>query len=229
VSGTDSRPPRGASRPHSLRRGAGAASPLCLRALPLPLCPTAASSMALASHCGPGALGHCPALAMPRPPPACSSAPSPCAPPAALPPHTTLLCSIWDDGTANPEPCLDQFTLISKYGALGWLLGGMSVFAVLGTAATLSAPEKRVPWVSAPGCLQMCSRACPLFAVPLDSSVPASAACISNRCSRSCRCRRRAPRYRAPLYHICLAVLVCVQAQKEVVVPPEVANFNVRA
>ena len=59
---------------------------------------------------------------------------------------------------------------------------------------------------------------------PLDPSVPTSAACISNRCSRSCRCRRR-----APLYHICLAVLVCVQAQKEVVVPPEVANFNVRA
>ena len=79
-------------------------------------------------------------------------------------PHTTLLCSIWDDGTANPEPCLDQFTLISKYGALGWLLGGMSVFAVLGTAATLSAPEKRVPWVSAHGCLQMCSRACQLAA-----------------------------------------------------------------
>lgn len=59
-----------------------------------------------------------------------------------------LLCSIWDDGTANPEPCLDQFTLVSKYGALGWLLGGMSIFAVAGTWATMSAPEKRVPWVS---------------------------------------------------------------------------------
>ena len=55
---------------------------------------------------------------------------------------------IWDDGTANPEPCLDQFTLVSKYGALGWLLGGMSVFGVVGTWAKWSAPEKHVPWVS---------------------------------------------------------------------------------
>lgn len=60
----------------------------------------------------------------------------------------TRACSIWDDGTANPEPCLDQFTLVSKYGALGWLLGGMSIFAVAGTWASYSAPEKRVPWVS---------------------------------------------------------------------------------
>ena len=99
MSGTDSRPPRGASRPHSLRRGAGAVSPLCLRALPLPLCPTAASSLALASHCGPGALGHCPVVAMPRPPPACSSAPSPCAP-ATLPP-IPLCCAA--SGTTAPQ------------------------------------------------------------------------------------------------------------------------------
>jgi hypothetical protein len=59
---------------------------------------------------------------------------------------------------------LDQFTLVSKTGALGWLLGGMGVFAVVGTWAVWSGPEKRVPW-----------------------------------------------------------------AVKEVVVPPEVANYNVRA
>lgn len=53
---------------------------------------------------------------------------------------------IWDDGTANPEPCLDQFTLVGKYQALGWLLGGLSIYAAVGTWAKWSAPEKRVPW-----------------------------------------------------------------------------------
>lgn len=53
---------------------------------------------------------------------------------------------IWDDGTANPEPCLDQFTLVGKYEALGWLLGGFSIFGALGTWAYTSHPEKRVPW-----------------------------------------------------------------------------------
>lgn len=56
---------------------------------------------------------------------------------------------IWDDGTANPEPALDQFTLVSKYEALGWLLGGFAFFGLVGTAATMSHPEKRVPWVRA--------------------------------------------------------------------------------
>lgn len=59
-------------------------------------------------------------------------------------------CSIWDDGTANPEPALDQFTMVSKYGALGWLAGGLSIFAVVGTWAKLSQPEKNVPWVRPP-------------------------------------------------------------------------------
>ena len=75
---------------------------------------------------------------------------SACAPPG--PPAQTaappLPRSIWDDGTANPEPALDQFTLVSKYQALGWLLGGLSIFAGLGTWAVSAAPEKRVPWVS---------------------------------------------------------------------------------
>lgn len=82
-----------------------------------------------------------------RAPPAPSNPPS--APHTARPPARPRPCSIWDDGTANPEPCLDQFTLVSKYGALGMLLGGMGVFGVVGTWATWSAPEKRVPWVRA--------------------------------------------------------------------------------
>ncbi|KAL4451538.1 hypothetical protein ABPG75_007200 [Micractinium tetrahymenae] len=68
-----------------------------------------------------------------------------------LPPSQALMEEdelIWDDGTANPEPCLDQFTLVSKYGALGWLLGGMSIFGALGTWASMSSPEKRVPWAA---------------------------------------------------------------------------------
>ncbi|KAI3437646.1 hypothetical protein D9Q98_000097 [Chlorella vulgaris] len=66
-----------------------------------------------------------------------------------LPPSQALMEEdelIWDDGTANPEPCLDQFTLVSKYGALGWLAGGLSIFVGLGSWAAWSAPEKRVPW-----------------------------------------------------------------------------------
>lgn len=55
-------------------------------------------------------------------------------------------CSIWDDGTANPETALDSFDMVSSGTALRWLLGGLGVFAAVGTAATLSHPEKRTPW-----------------------------------------------------------------------------------
>lgn len=79
-------------------------------------------------------------------PPAAPLSPRPAAHRPLL--HAHPLCSIWDDGTANPEPALDQFTLVGKYEALGWLLGGLSIFGVLGTWAVSSHPEKRVPWVS---------------------------------------------------------------------------------
>ena len=55
-------------------------------------------------------------------------------------------CRIWDDGTANPEPALDQFNLVSSGTALRWLLGGLGVFALVGTAAAVAQPEKRTPW-----------------------------------------------------------------------------------
>ena len=64
-------------------------------------------------------------------------------------PHPPLLlrpCSIWDDGTANPEPALDQFTLVGKYQALGWLAGGFGVYGLVGFAA--SALNTTAPWVS---------------------------------------------------------------------------------
>lgn len=52
----------------------------------------------------------------------------------------------WDDGTAHPEPCLDQFDMVSKYEALGWLLGGLTFFGAVGASAVAFHPEKRVPW-----------------------------------------------------------------------------------
>ncbi len=48
---------------------------------------------------------------------------------------------IWDDGTANPEPAVDDFPLVSKWQALGYLMGGMAFYATLGTAVKLSKPE----------------------------------------------------------------------------------------
>jgi len=56
------------------------------------------------------------------------------------------ICRIWDDGTANPEPCLDEFNLVSKQTALKWLVGGLSVFVAVGYMATSEAPAKRTPW-----------------------------------------------------------------------------------
>ncbi|KDD73106.1 hypothetical protein H632_c2533p1 [Helicosporidium sp. ATCC 50920] len=53
---------------------------------------------------------------------------------------------IWQDGTGNPEHALDQFNLVGKYEALGWLLGGLSVFGGLVTYARCSGVEKRRPW-----------------------------------------------------------------------------------
>ena len=79
----------------------------------------------------------------PRPRHRAAAAASP-APP--LPPR-----SIWDDGTVNPEPALDQFDLVSRGGAVRWLLGGLAVFGVAGAAIYVSHPETRTPWVSAAG------------------------------------------------------------------------------
>ena len=56
-------------------------------------------------------------------------------------------CSIWDDGTANPETALDSFDLVTPNHALGWLLGGLGFFAVVGGVMTAMRPEERTPWV----------------------------------------------------------------------------------
>ena len=57
------------------------------------------------------------------------------------------ICRIWDDGTADPEPALDEFNLVSKQTALKWLMGGLSIFVGVGYMATAAHPEKRTPWV----------------------------------------------------------------------------------
>ena len=53
---------------------------------------------------------------------------------------------LWDDGTANPEPALDQFNMVSPQTALKWLVGGLSVYATVGYLFAADPPEARTPW-----------------------------------------------------------------------------------
>lgn len=159
-------------------------------------------------------------------------------PPPTVPPSDALFllsrsrlptCSIWDDGTANPEPCLDQFTLVSKTGALGWLLGGMGVFAVVGTWAVWSGPEKRVPWVRAAEKLPAGRRGTNNGRTVAAAEVLQS---TTGPCAAGWPARGLGAAAAAPAVHATLLtepLLPCLQAVKEVVVPPEVANYNVRA
>lgn len=47
----------------------------------------------------------------------------------------------WDDGTANPEYCVDRWDDVGKYQALKWLAGGLGVFG--GAVALASVLDKR--------------------------------------------------------------------------------------
>eukprot|EP00803_Ostreobium_quekettii_P001661 evm.model.scf_661.3 EVM.evm.TU.scf_661.3 scf_661:6638-7006(+) len=61
-----------------------------------------------------------------------------------LPPSQPLIEEddwFWYDGTANPEPLLDQFDKVSSNEALGFLLGGMAFFGLVGFAAYSYDPE----------------------------------------------------------------------------------------
>mmetsp|Transcript_5263 Transcript_5263/g.10403 ORF Transcript_5263/g.10403 Transcript_5263/m.10403 type:complete len:114 (+) Transcript_5263:165-506(+) len=53
----------------------------------------------------------------------------------------------WDDGTTVPEPCLDDYTQVTRRYALTWLAGGLLSFAALGALTTASHPESRRPFV----------------------------------------------------------------------------------
>lgn len=53
---------------------------------------------------------------------------------------------MWDDGSVNPEPCLDKFDLVTKWQALGACAGGMALFAGIAQAAAWSDKASRVPF-----------------------------------------------------------------------------------
>lgn len=70
--------------------------------------------------------------------------------PPELPPSKPLIEEddwFWYDGTANPEPLLDQFDLVSSREALGFLLGGLGCFGLVGLAAYLYDPSSERPFV----------------------------------------------------------------------------------
>mmetsp|Transcript_6095 Transcript_6095/g.15058 ORF Transcript_6095/g.15058 Transcript_6095/m.15058 type:complete len:113 (+) Transcript_6095:45-383(+) len=53
----------------------------------------------------------------------------------------------WDDGTAYPEPCLDDFSLLGKNQAAGMLLMGLGGFAALGFALQARDKASMKPYV----------------------------------------------------------------------------------
>jgi hypothetical protein len=52
----------------------------------------------------------------------------------------------WDDGTANPEPALDDFQLVSSGSALRMLGAGLAGFAALGLYCSASDKKSRIPF-----------------------------------------------------------------------------------
>ncbi|KAK9909021.1 hypothetical protein WJX75_006131 [Coccomyxa subellipsoidea] len=62
----------------------------------------------------------------------------------ALPEHDELL---WDDGSGQPEHCLDQFPMVPKYEALGFLLGGLGFYFLLGQLARFNDKASKKPYV----------------------------------------------------------------------------------
>ncbi|KAK9833422.1 hypothetical protein WJX81_003683 [Elliptochloris bilobata] len=54
---------------------------------------------------------------------------------------------LWDDGSATPEYCLDQFPLVSKWQALGFMSAGLGFFAFLIGVVRLSNPAEKAPFV----------------------------------------------------------------------------------
>lgn len=53
---------------------------------------------------------------------------------------------MWDDGSANPEPCLDEFNLVTKWQAAGYLAGGLSFFVGLYQLVKFVDKPSQVPY-----------------------------------------------------------------------------------
>eukprot|EP00208_Stichococcus_sp_RCC1054_P002715 CAMPEP_0206135302 /NCGR_PEP_ID=MMETSP1473-20131121/621_1 /ASSEMBLY_ACC=CAM_ASM_001109 /TAXON_ID=1461547 /ORGANISM="Stichococcus sp, Strain RCC1054" /LENGTH=137 /DNA_ID=CAMNT_0053527115 /DNA_START=273 /DNA_END=686 /DNA_ORIENTATION=+ len=64
-------------------------------------------------------------------------------PTSPLPEEDELL---WDDGSATPEPCMDEFNLYSKWQALGALAGGMGFFVGVYQVAKWVDKPSKVPY-----------------------------------------------------------------------------------
>ncbi|GBG90602.1 hypothetical protein CBR_g50946, partial [Chara braunii] len=54
---------------------------------------------------------------------------------------------IWDDGTVNPEPALDEVApMIGKYEALAYVSMGLGFFGLLTTAAWYNDKASKIPY-----------------------------------------------------------------------------------
>ncbi|KAL3684559.1 hypothetical protein R1sor_002581 [Riccia sorocarpa] len=54
---------------------------------------------------------------------------------------------LWDDGSPNPEPCLDEVApMVGKYEALAMVSAGLGFFAFLGYLAKWNDKASRIPW-----------------------------------------------------------------------------------
>jgi len=54
----------------------------------------------------------------------------------------------WDDGTAYPEACLDEYNFMGSQKALGMLLAGLGGFAALGYTLTVRDKASMKPFVN---------------------------------------------------------------------------------
>eukprot|EP00249_Psilotum_nudum_P036248 c6647_g1_i1 orf=333-695(+) len=53
----------------------------------------------------------------------------------------------WDDGSAYPEPCIDNIApTVGKYEALAWLCGGLGFFALVGCLAVWNDKASKIPY-----------------------------------------------------------------------------------
>lgn len=75
------------------------------------------------------------------------TSPSRPTPASSLPPQLSPEDELnWDDGTANPEYCVDRWDDVGKYTALKWLAGGFGLFAAAGVLAARADKRATIPF-----------------------------------------------------------------------------------